>query len=236
MAIPCYLAMTAAEMEKSEVLPKNAGWMACHFSQSSPGLTNLPRFLPPGTLLMLDDAAPVSGHDPVVVAQQLQEAVDRFSCAGILLDFQRPQEEEAASMAWELCQRLPGLVTVSAAYAAELSCPVCLPPVPCLVPLSEYLAPWKGREIWLEGALTKEIWEITPEGAFLREGFGEAPPAQGFREKELHCHYRISKEEDHLLFTLWRSSEDLAHLKEEAESNGVTAMAGLWQELGGSLP
>lgn len=232
MAIPCYLAMTAAEMEKSEVLPKNAGWMACHFSQSSQGLTNLPRSLPPGTLLMLDDAAPVSGHDPALVEEQLREAVDRLSCVGIFLDFQRPQQEETAAMAWELCQRLPGLVTVSASYARGLSCPVCLPPVPCSVLLPEYLTPWKGREIWLEGALTKEVWEITPEGAFCREVFGEAPPAQGFRDEDLHCHYRISEEENCLLFTLWRSREDLESLKAEAESNGVTAMAGLWQDLG----
>lgn len=181
---------------------------------------------------MLDDAAPVSGHDPALVEAQLREAMARFSCAGILLDFQRPEQEETAAMARELCQRLSGLVTVSAAYAQSLSCPVCLPPVPCSVPLPEYLAPWKGREIWLEGALTKEEWAITPEGAFRREVFGTPLPARGFREKELHCHYQMSKEEDCLLFTLWRSSEDLESLIAAAESNGVTAMAGLWQELG----
>lgn len=231
MAIPCYLAMTAAEMEKSEDLPKNAGWMACHFSQSSQGLTNLPHYLLPGTLLMLDDATPVSGHDPVLVAQQLRESVDQFFCAGILLDFQRPEQEEAAVMAWELCQRLPGLVTVSATYAAGLSCPVCLPPVPCSVDIKVYLEPWKDRKIWLEGALTKEVWEITPEGAFRQEVFGEALPEQGFREENLHCHYGISKEDDRLQFTLWRNREDLKNLKVEAERNGVAAMVGLWQEL-----
>lgn len=231
MAIPCYLAMTAAEMEKSEGLPKNAGWMACHFSQFSQGLTNLPHDLPPGTLLMLDDATPVSGHDPVLVAQQLWESVDRFSCAGILLDFQRPEQEETAVMAWELCQQLPGLVTVSATYAAGLSCPVCLLPVPCSVDMKAYLEPWKDREIWLEGALTKEVWEITPEGAFWQEMLGDALPEQGFREENLHCHYGISKEEDRLRFTLWRNREDLKNLKVEAERNGVAAMVGLWQEL-----
>lgn len=232
MAIPFYLAMTAAEMENAAVLPVHCGWMACHFSLSSPGLTNLPKSLPAGTLLMLDDANPVSGHDPELVAEQLREVVERFSCAGILLDFQRTGQMETVAMAAELCRRLPGQVTASAACAGELSCPVCLPPVPCSVPLPEYLAPWKGQRIWLEGGKTKEIWDVTEQGANRREILGELTPEQGFWEETLHCHYTVTKMEESLQFTLWRTAEDLENMQAEAENCGVTALVGLWQELG----
>lgn len=235
MAIPFYLAMTAAEMEKSAVIPPKTAWLSCHFSSCTWGLSNLPAFLPEGSLLMLDDANPVSGHDPVLVAEQLREAAERFSCAGILLDFQRPGQAETAAMVAELCRRLPEIITVSAAYAEGISCPVCLPPVPCLVPLPEYLAAWKGREVWLEGALTVENWEVTREGAKRQESAGRLPLGAGFREEKLPCHYRVTKKEECLQFTLWRTWEDLEELREAAEKYGVKAMVGLWQELGTAL-
>lgn len=230
MAIPCYLAMTAAEMEQEAGSGEKVGWMACHFSLSGRGLTNLPRTLPPGSLLMLDDAMPVSGHDPALVADQLWERAERLSCAGILLDFQRPGQEETAVMAGELCRRLPGQVIVSAPYADGLHGPVCLPPVPCATPLAEYLMPWKNREILLEWIRTAEVWDVTQQGATCREI--QAMPEMGFAEASLHCHYRVTVGEDSLRFTLWRTAEDLESLRIEAEQCGVSAVVGLWQELG----
>lgn len=235
MAIPFYLAMTAAEKENAEVLPACCGWMACHFSLSSRGLTNLPVTLPAGTLLMLDDANPVSGHDPALVAEQLREVAERFSCAGILLDFQRPVTAEEVHMVQGIVEALPGQVVASAPYGGEPGCPVCLPPVPCSVPLPEYLASWESGQIWLEGALTVERWEITREGAKRREVRGKIPPQQGFRDAQLHCHYAVNPDEDCLYVTLWRDREDLKTLWEEAEDCGVKAMVGLWQELGNFL-
>ncbi len=232
MAIPCYLAMTAAEMEKEIPLPGRLSWMACHFSLYTKGLSNLPKSLPAGALLMLDDVNPVSGHDPAMVAQQLEEVLETFSCVGVLLDFQRPDRAETAVMAAELCSRLPGRVVVSAAYAQGLSCPVCLPPVPCNVALQAYLEPWKTREILLEWALTKENWDVTEAGTQRREVLGERMPEGGFWEKTLHCHYRVTRKAECLQFMLWRTLEDMKALGEEAESCGVKAMVGLWQELG----
>lgn len=230
MAIPCYLAMTVAEMEREATLPETLGWMACHFSLSGKGVTNLPRMLPPGALLMLDDATPVSGHDSELVARQLEETAERLSCCGILLDFQRPDQEETAAMAAQLCRLLPGRVIVSAAYAKTQSCPVCLPPVPCAVQLTEYLTPWKDREILLEWIRTAESWDVTPQGATCREI--QTMPEGGFAEVSLHCHYRVTTGEDCLRFTLWRTAEDLESLRKKAERCGVKAVVGLWQEWG----
>ena len=89
MAIAPFLAMTAAEMHSCASLPEKVAWMACHFSPYGLGLSNLPKTLPPGSLLMMDDITPPQGHDPDLIAAQLEECVQKFQCSGVLLDFQR---------------------------------------------------------------------------------------------------------------------------------------------------
>ena len=64
MAIPQYLAMTAAEMAGTAPLPRYMAWMACHFSPYSTGLTNRPAKLRQGSLLILNDRTPIHCHDP----------------------------------------------------------------------------------------------------------------------------------------------------------------------------
>ena len=64
MAIAPFLAMTGAEMRNNSVLPDKIAWMACHFSPYGTGLSNLPKNLPAGSLLMVDDITPPHGHDP----------------------------------------------------------------------------------------------------------------------------------------------------------------------------
>lgn len=231
MAIPRFLAMTAAEIRKSAVLPPLLSWMACHFSPYGVGLSNLPKSLPKGSLLMVDDITPIHGHDPQVVAGQLRQAVSAMGCAGVLLDLQRPGSEEAATMAAFLSHALPCPVGIGAAYAQALDCPVCLPPVPCHVPLGEHIAPWKGREIWLELALEGETVTLTPEGAAFSPLTARRPET-GFAEDRLHCRYQIQTYPEKAVFTLWRTRALLPKLLEEAESLGVTKAIGLWQELG----
>lgn len=78
MALPIYLAMTPWEMEHRE-LPPRCGWMACHFSPYGQGLSNLPRVLPADSLVIVNDRIPPWGHDPKLMAQQLQEVIDTLS-------------------------------------------------------------------------------------------------------------------------------------------------------------
>ena len=89
MAIPQYLAMTAAEMALAP-LPPHPAWMACHFSPYSTGLTNLPPKLRQGSLLILNDRTPIHCHDPERVCRELNTALHRFGCVGLLVDFQNP--------------------------------------------------------------------------------------------------------------------------------------------------
>lgn len=229
MAIPRYLAMTAAEMRAVSDLPAEAAWMACHFSPYGTGLSNLPSTLPPDSLLILNDRTPIHGHDGERVAKQLQERIEALHCKGLLLDFQRPEEPETAALVKHLTGALSCPVTVSDLYARGLDCPVFLPPAPPEVSLETYLAPWQGREIWLEMALGGEVISLTEQGAQVSPL--PHPPGDGQAETRLHCHYQISVSDTEVEFPLWRTAEDLEALLAEAERLGVTAAVGLYQEL-----
>lgn len=232
MAIAPFLAMTAAEMQNSSQLPPKIAWMACHFSPYGLGLSNLPKELPPGSVLMVDDITPPHGHDPGLIAEQLTQHAERLECSGVLLDFQRKDSPETAALAKQLVKAIPCPVVVSAAYADGLNCPVFLSPVPPSVPLEEYLLPWKGREIWLELGLDGELLTLTEEGC---EALSLPCPdleAEGFSDDKLHCHYTIETREKSAGFTLWRTVEDLVQLLAEAKTLGVSGAVGLYQELG----
>lgn len=236
MAIHPFLAMTAAEIRTVSDFPPKIAWMACHFSPYCTGLSNLPRELPPGSLLILDDITPIHGHDPEEIGGQLTERVEKLECSGVLLDFQRPDCEETAALAKHLAGTLPCPVGVSEPYAGELDCPVFLPPAPPDVPLVEYIAPWSGREVWLEMALDGEVISLTEQGAETAPlPWGETF-AGGFAQERLHCHYRIETDDNSARFTLWRTREDLEGLLEDAEKFGVTTAVGLYQELHGFAP
>ena len=236
MAIRLYLAMTAAEIRENTGLPPKIAWMACHFSPYCTGLSNLPRILAAGSVLMLDDVTPIFHHDPEQIAAQLRERTGALDCGGVLLDLQRPGYPETAELAKYLAEALPCPVAVSEPYARGLSCPVFLPPVPHHVSPEAYFAPWQGREIWLEAALDAEEITLTPQGA----AFAPLPPGaavpEGFAEERLHCHYAVAVEADAARFTLWRTAEDLNALLAEAERHGVTTAVGLYQELSGIYP
>lgn len=231
MAIRPFLAMTAAEMRSCPSFPSKISWMACHFSPYGLGLSNLPRRLPPGSLLILDDITPIHGHDPRIITDQLTQWVDGLKCAGVLLDFQRPDVEETAALTRFLAEKLPCPVAVSQLYADGLTCPVFLPPPPCHVSLSEYLSPWQNRELWLEIALSAERLTLTEDGAEITPLLFHKNCEMGFADEGLHCHYRVESGRDHAAFTLWRTREDLSILLEEAKSLGINTAVGLYQEL-----
>ena len=233
MAITPFLAMTAAEMYASSSLPEKVAWMACHFSPYGTGLSNLPKAMPPGSLLMVDDITPPHRHDPVLIAEQLSACVETFPCSGVLLDFQRSGFEETQAIAGYLAQALPCPTVVSSSYAEDLDCPVFLPPVPPSVCPEDHLLPWNGREIWLEIGLDGEILTLTETGC---NGTSLPCPdldADGFSDDVLHCHYTIETTEKAARFTLWRTKEDMEQLLAEAEALGVVGAVGLYQELHG---
>ena len=229
MAITQYLAMTAAEMAGSP-LPQHPAWMACHFSPYSTGLTNLPPKLRQGSLLILNDRTPIHCHDPERVCRELNTALHRFGCVGLLVDFQNPVCPEARVLAAYLDAHLEAPMGIGPDYGLE-NAAVFLPPVPTDVAVGEYLRKWAGREIWLEAALEGQNITLTPEGAVY------APNrCQDFdhihEEKNLRCHYSMQDTPEGITFHTWRTPEDLNSLLAEAEHYGVTRSVGLYQELG----
>lgn len=230
MAIRPFLAMTGAEMRNFPHDSQGICWMACHFSPYGLGLSNLPQVLPPGSLLMVDDITPIRGHRPDIITTQLVEAVNRLGCAGVLLDFQRPESEATAALAAQLIAALPCPVAVSDLYARNLDCPVFLSAPPCHVPTKEHFAPWQGREIWLELSTGAELLTVDQHGC-QTEALPCPPDGGGFEDRALHCHYLTEVREDAAAFTLWRTHEDLAELLKAAENSGVTTAVGLYQEL-----
>lgn len=229
MAIERFLAAVPAEIRENWGRIPRLAYMGCHFSASGPGLSRLPKALPGGSLLLVDDQTPIQGHDPELVVQQLQRTVEALECRGVLLDFQRPETEAALAMAKALVKALPCPTGVTAAYSQGLRCPVSLPPVPCHVPLREYLAPWKSREIWLELSTQGETIALTQKGATMAP-LTDNPGGPWFAEESLHCHYTIALSGNSARFSLWRTREDLEALEREAEGYGVTRTLGLWQE------
>ena len=231
MAFPLYLAMTAAEIQKNTPLPSHLAYMACHFSPYGTGLSNAPRGLPEGSLLILNDRTPIHGHDPVLVGTQLTAWCEEFRCQGVLLDFQRPGCAQTAALTNYLAETLPYPLAVSEAYAEALTCPVLLPPVPLDTPIGEYLSPWTGREIWLEAGLDASELTLTPSGCAVH-ALPFPITDDGLTDAALHCHYRIQTDHEKARFTLWRTEADLEALLANAHALGVTRALGLWQELG----
>ena len=232
MAIPLFLAQTSAEFHASQKLPGAVAWMACHFSPWGSGLSNLPPALPEGSLLILDDRIPPSGHDPERITQQLLEAMKAMSFEGVLLDFQRPHCDEIPALVAHLTASLPCPVVVSDLYAKDPDCPVFLSPCPHHVALEDHFAPWNGRRVWLDLAVDAETITVTKTGSrIFPMPLGEIPEG-GHGDRLLSCHYAMETGSESVRFTLWRTVEDLAALAKAAEGLGAEALVGLYCELG----
>ena len=231
MEIPLFLAMTAGELGLAAELPKRIGWMACHFAAYGTGLSNLPKTLPPGSMLMLNDRTPICGHAPQEVANTLCQTAERLQCDSILLDFQRREQSEIFPVVSAVLDRATCPVGVSALYAKDFACSVLVPPISPHRPLEDALTEWNGREIWLELTADGTQISVTPEGSRYAPLPFYEPPKKAHLDKDLCCHYEIEVSESEVRFLLGRTNEDLTALLEKAKHHGVTRGVGLWQDL-----
>ena len=232
MAIPLYLAMTAAEAAAAEALPPYMAWMACHFSCYGSGLSNLPSSLPENAMVIVDDCTPIFGHDPMYILEQLQGLYEALRPESFLLDFQRPDNPESACLAEILTRHLPCPVGVTEDYAQGLQCPVFLTAPPLHRHLKDHIAPWTGRELWLEAAVEAEEITVTREGSKTEPTCVLCLDAPVFEEENLHCRYHIRVTADAAIFHLTRQKQELEELIEEGENLGITRAVGLYQQLG----
>ena len=231
MEISRYLAMTPSEME---VFSLPAGYfpayMACHFSPYATGLSNIPDTLPQNSMLILNDRTPICGHDPEVIVQQLLQAWEYLGFESLLLDFQRSGQEAIHSLCQHLVRAFPCPAAVSEQYAKEADCPVFLSPAPLDQPLQEYIAPWEGREVWLDIAPAAACITVTESGSSLSPLPFSPPPENALADETLHCLYRTEVLENEIRFSLWRDLPQLDALVKEAQDLGIAKCIGLYQE------
>lgn len=231
MPLPCYLAMTAAEIEQTAELPPKVAWMACHFSQANNGLTNLPTKLPPDNLIILDDSIPICRHDLYIILEQLNALCLNQNPKAILLDFQRPKNQEYVKLINLLETELSCPIIVTEIYQSDTDCPILLPPIPLDTPIDEYLAPWKGRQVWLEAALESMIFTITENGSTWEHLTCISHKGPNLTSTELHCHYQIEIAGKEIVIKLYRTIKDLSNLIMAAEAFEICGTIGLYQEL-----
>jgi len=232
MVLPLNLAMTSSEIASASVLPKRISWMSCRFCVYTEGITNIPEALPEGSMLILTDRESCTGHSPELVAQQLLDALHRLSCESVLLDFQRPWDEESDAMVRTIVSALPCPVAVTEAFAQDLTCPVFLAPWPLHKAPEEHLKPWRGREIWLEAALCQEHITVTKDGSVFTPIYPVHHLDGGFYDRNLRCRYHTEITDDRITFTLFDTTETLKEKLCLAAQLGVNRAVGLWQELG----
>lgn len=231
MNFPLYLAMTAQEMTNSSAPPRYSAFLGCCFSQSGSGLSGLPRELPKGCMLILDDRNPFRDHDPCRIGDELNRVIREMECDSLLLDFQRTGCPEAGTLARYLSDSLPCPVAVSHHYADFCPGPLFLPPVPPDCSLGTYLAPWKGKEIWLEFSFSRLCLTLTESGCTADDD--RMPQEQaGLPCPALLSRYHVEISSGAARFYFWRTRQDLDALAEQAHAQGVTRAVGLWQELG----
>lgn len=231
MEIPVYLALSAAEFSICPSLPLKPAWMACRFSSSGKGLSNIPDMLPEGSLLIFDDSTPYQEHDFDLILSQLENAISTLKPDALLLDFQRPGIAEVQTLVNMITKGLPCPVIVSSFYAEALDCPIFLPPGPLYKPLTKFLRPYKNRQIWLDAAPICAQMVITSQASQYYSHAFESDDSPVHCDPSLHCHYHIKIKQEQIIFTFSRGFDDLAPWLLEAETLGVCGAIGLYHEL-----
>ena len=203
MVLPLYLAMSALEFRP---IPHPA-FLVLEDSQMPP----------PGVLPVVTDAFKVDRQFLLRLCQGRE---------ALLLDFEHPPSADTR----KLIQGLPCPAAAPPGYSEDG--PVFLPPPPLHVPPETYLAPWKGREVWLEAALQKQVITVTAEGSEFSPVSSSGELSGGFYSEALCCRFTQKLTEDRAVFTLFDTPDTLKRKLERAASLGVTRAVGLYLELG----
>ena len=227
MDLSIYMAFTGAELKEMQNYHGKTAWLGCHLSAYGRSLSPLPASLSYCDMLVLTDETPADSHDPLQIAEEFVAQANSLGCEKVLLDFQRPPTAESAEIVMQVLKSASIPVGVTENYAEAVSCPVFLPPPPLWVPLEEYIAPWKGREIWLETAPEGGCITLKENGSYYRtcDPSGEYP----FADKKLHLSYRTEISDSCVNIYLSRAPSLLKHWLELASRLGIHTAVGLYQ-------
>ena len=230
MDLPCYLAVTGAEFFHMSQYPEHLGWMACHFSDSSSGLSNLPMILPPQSMLILNDQFPPNGHDQETITKQLTALVEKLDVSSVLLDFETASSE-SADLAKHLCLTLPCPVAVTELYGHCTSGPVLLEMPPPHRSLQSRITPWSGRELWLELVPETQLAKITEDGCRFLPAAYNAMPDDALSSPQTQSRYKVFTYPDHAEILVGRQWPQLLDMLAQAYQLGFTRSVGLYQQL-----
>lgn len=227
MVFPIYLAMTVAELSAVSDNPYGCGIMAQCFSSQGSGPGYLPEVVPEDFVLLLNDHVPFDGHDIFRIGSHLAQYCRQKKPRAVILDFQRPFTPSLQELTVHLSACLSVPVIPPPAYCNDG--PVFLPPVPTNKSPQKVLAPWKGREIWLEIAFLGQEFSVTEKGCSITSlsyPLRDTPLYDG----QAFCHYHIEETDDAVLFRLHRTRDDHTLFLQEAAKMGVCGAIGLFQE------
>lgn len=230
MDIRCYIAMTAQEFRLAKPQPKDMAWLSCHFSPEGDGLSNLPEYLPTGSVLIVDDYYPPNKQRPELVARQLSQIAERFALKAVILDFQIPGVPKTVEMVNYLTEAIPCPICVAAPYAENLTCPVLTPPPPLHVSPKKHFHNWRGRELWLETALEAQKITVTEQGSMIQTVPYTPLPENCFTDANLCCKYQAKIYDDRVEFTLVRDTEMARDLLRKSKDLGVRYAVALYQQ------
>ena len=199
--------------------------MACHFSPYGTGLSNLPPQLPPGSMVIVNDRTPVSGHDPQYISAILRQIVQDQQVSHVLLDFQRPGDSLTSEITKAIVDALDCPIGVTQWYAEDLACGVFLPPPPLHLPIADYLRPWEGRPVWLELAPDCACYTITEDGC--KQAASNLEGTFPHTDPQAYCGYRIEISDESIRFLIKRGPEELEQIRRYSE---IACFVGLYQD------
>lgn len=229
MDLSIYPAFAGAELEAMLRYTGKTAWLGCHLSAYGNGITPLPAALKHCDLLVLTDEMPPDGHDPKEVASELWSQAKTLGCERILLDFQRPPSEESMQIIHCVLEKAFVPVGVTPKHAQQLSCPVFLPPPPLWTPLEEAISPWTGREVWLEIAPESGCVTLTKDGSSYAPS--ETKPDYPFTDHRLCLSYKTEVYANKASVFLHRGISNLPCWLKQADTLGIRAAVGLYQQL-----
>lgn len=227
MKIPLYLAVTSDEISKNVNLPTNTAWMSIRFDQAGDGLFNFPPAPFDKGILILDDYHPYSQHSCEKICHQLKNYMGENNYTGLLLDFQRPRDENLYNLARMLESELSCKVAMPPNYCNDESIVFLPPPAPAVSP-EDYLKPWTGHEIWLDLTTQAYAMHFTIHGISECEAQQDAFP---FYDKDLCTHYHVKADTEGITFSFQRTREDCMSMLEEMEAFHVRAAFSLYREM-----
>ena len=234
MPIPFFLAIYAHDFPALPRLPPKVAWMSAHFSTSGPGMSNLPAKLPPGSLIILDDQTPWAGHSIETVCREMTAVLMRTEAYGLLLDFERPPEEETLLLTNALgqcCRELGIPMGAPESYATDPGIAIFHSPLPCQIP-PEVLCP-PGRAVWLDVSPTAFLAHIGPDsttGNLTEDEVSFSDESQIFTDPALHCLYRSQPSDNGIDLLLYHTPQSITAMLETQELPGIQLALGLYRD------